>query len=93
MKALESCDGNLKKANAMQLCYDGKIIDEMDRYVFLAQMIADDTSTGERVVAVKSYSECKSVPSEVVFSTKVEVCRPYLNSNYSLNGKCYSFKQ
>ena len=41
----------------------------MDRnYVFLALMIADDSSTGERVIAVKSYSEGKSLTSEVVFN-------------------------
>ena len=68
MKALESCDDSLKKTNAMQLFYDGKIINKMDRYVFLAQMIADDSSTGEHVVSIKPYSEGKSVTSEVVFN-------------------------
>ena len=40
----------------------------MDSYVILAQMIADDSSTGEHVVAVKSYSEGESLTSEVVFN-------------------------
>ena len=84
MKALESCDDSLKKANAMQLCYDGKIINKMDRYVFLTQVIADHSSTGEHVVAVKSYSEGKFVTSEAVFNAMVEVYRPYFNSIYSI---------
>ena len=40
----------------------------MDRYVFLAQMVADHSSTGEHVVAVKSYPEGIFLTSEVVFN-------------------------
>ena len=39
MKALESCEANLDATNAMQLCYDGKWINDIDRYVFLSQIL------------------------------------------------------
>ena len=37
LKALRRCEADLNQADALQLYYDGKIINKIDRYVFIGQ--------------------------------------------------------
>ena len=37
LKALRRCEADLNKADALQLCYDSKIINKINRYVFIGQ--------------------------------------------------------
>ena len=39
LDALRRCEDDLRQASAIQLCYDGKILNHMDRYVFLGQIV------------------------------------------------------
>ena len=41
MKALTSSNIALNAASALQLCYDGRVVDKIDRYVFLGQFVGD----------------------------------------------------
>ena len=48
LKALQRCKADLNKADALQLCYDGKIINKIDRYVFLDNIMTPiNTSLSE----------------------------------------------
>ena len=48
LKALRRCKADLNKADALQLCYDGKIIHKIDRYVFIGQYYGLDQHFSER---------------------------------------------
>ena len=71
LEALERCDKKLNDAKAIQLCYDGKILNRMDRYIFLGQF-EDETSKLEKVIAVKTFPEGASVNSESIFNSITE---------------------
>ena len=84
MKALENCEADLSAATALQLSYDGKRINGLDRYVFLGQFLGADGKKCERVLAVKSFCDA-SVTSEVIFKAIVdETCTSHLNKVYSV---------
>ena len=42
LKALANSEANVRAANALQLSYDEKRINETDRYVFLGQFLGSD---------------------------------------------------
>ena len=69
MKALESCK-EIFLDSVIQLCYDGKWINDIDRYVFLSQFLQEDRQKCEKVLGVKSFCE-KSVSADVIFKTIV----------------------
>ena len=83
LKALANSEANLKAANALQLSYDGKRINEIDRYVFWGQFLRSDGNKCE-VLGVKSFCE-KSVTAEVICKAIVdETCTSYLGKIYSV---------
>ena len=57
MKALQQCESVLSASNSLQLCYDGKIIDKIDRYVFVGQFVDFNSTKMDEVKGVKSFSK------------------------------------
>ena len=85
LKALRRCKPDLYKADALQLCYDGKIINKIDRYVFIGQYYDPDQHFSERIMAVKSFPASVSVTAQTVFNAIVnEVCGPCINNVFSI---------
>ncbi|CAK8684380.1 unnamed protein product [Clavelina lepadiformis] len=85
MKALERCQLEIKSCSAMQLCYDGRVINSLDRYVFVGQLLDDQNKKCERIVGVKTFPKGTSVTGEILFSTIIdEVCGDTLNKVYSV---------
>ena len=66
LEALEKCQEELEQAKAIQLSYDGKIINKMDRYVLLGQYVAEKQKY-EKDVAVKTFEKGMSVNAESVY--------------------------
>ena len=54
------------------MCYDGKIINKLDRYVMLAQYVNEGKCRGVAVAAVKAFAKNVSVTSKVMFSATTE---------------------
>ena len=85
LKALRRCEADLNKADALQLCYDGKTINKIDRYVFIGQYYDPDQHFSERIIAVKSFPAGVSVTTQTVFNVSVnEVCGPCINNVFSI---------
>ena len=85
LKALRRCKADLNKADAPKLCYDGKIINKIDRYVFIGQYYDPDQHFFERIMAVKSFTAGASVTAQTVFNAIVnEVCGPCINNAFSI---------
>ena len=61
MKALTSSNIALNAASAVQLCYDGQVVDKIDRYVFLGQFVGDKLERCESIMLVKSFPNSISV--------------------------------
>ena len=78
----------LTSVNAWQLCYDGKIVDGMDRYVFIGQypnINAEKITKVTAPVSVTSFTKDISVTAEAVFKAVVEnIGRPLLDGVYSI---------
>ena len=72
MKALTSSNAVLTTASALQLCYDGRVIDKIDRYVFLGQFVDDKLEPCKSVMHVKSIPKTISVTAGVIFNTITE---------------------
>ena len=88
LKALRRCKAELNKADALQLCYDGKIINKIDRYVFIGQYYDHDQHFSERIMAVKSFPAGVSVIAQTVFNAIVnEVCGPMYKQCFFDNGR------
>ena len=68
MKALALNVDKLSAASALQLCYDGRVVNRIDRYVFLDQFIDDKLKRSDSVMHVKSFPKDKSVTAEAVFA-------------------------
>ena len=64
IKALASSEANLWAANALELSYDGKRINEIDWYVFFGQFLGSGGNKCEEVLGLKSFCE-KSVPADI----------------------------
>ena len=77
LKAFRRCEADLNKADALQLCYDGKIIYKIDRYSFIGQYYDPDQHFFEQIMAMKSFPTGVSVTAQTVFNAIVnEVCGP-----------------
>ena len=73
LTALEECEAALNIAKALQLCYDGRVVNKVDRYVFLGQGVgSDQTIKSEHVMGVKSFPKTSSVIGEAIFATIVD---------------------
>ena len=64
LKALQRCKADLNKADAQQICYDGKIINKIDRYVLIGQYYDPNQHFSERIMAVKSFPAGVSVTAQ-----------------------------
>ena len=85
MKALILSDTALATTSALQLCYDGRVIDKIDRYVFLGQFVSDKLERCESVMLVKSFPKPISVTAEVIFDTITEeISSKCLQNVYSI---------
>ena len=61
----------------LQLCYDGRVVNTSDRYVFLGQFLLADCKK-ESVIAVKSFPSGTSVTSEVFLTpSQLKLARSY----------------
>ena len=69
--------------DAWQLCYDGKITDGIDRYVFVGQCF--DQEKVSTPLQVKSFQKETSVTSAAVFNSIIEtIDKPLLSRVYSI---------
>ena len=55
MKAFEQAKVQLKAPQIMQLCYDGRVVNKSDRYIFLGQFMVEELKKTEALIAVKSF--------------------------------------
>ena len=84
MTALKNSEALLNGCDFLQLCYDGRVVNKSDRYVFLGQFLQADCKK-ESVTAVKSFPSGTSVTSEVLFNTiTTEACEKLLAKVYSV---------
>ena len=85
IEALSKCVEELRNVKAIQLCYNGKIINKLDLYVMLAQYVNKAKSKEVAVIAVKTFAKNVSVTAEVVFSAiKGNVNGTVLNKVFSI---------
>ena len=84
MKALQRSETLAASSNAIQLCYDGKIIDKINRYVFVAQFVNVGDAKTEQVVGVKSFGNDQSVTAEALFNAISDVCSGILQNAHSV---------
>ena len=85
IEALSKCVEELKNVKAIQLCYNGKIINKLDLYVMLAQYVNEARSKEIAVIAVKTFAKNVSVTAEDVFSAiKGNVNGTVLNKVFSI---------
>ena len=84
MKALQRSETLVASSNAIQLWYDGKIIDKIDRYVFVAQFVNVSDAKTEQVVGAKSFGKDQSVTAEALFNAISDVCSGILHNTYSV---------
>ena len=87
LEALKRCEEELRHTTAIQLCYDGKIVNKMGRwgrYVFLVKFFSEEKDCG-KVIAVKIFLKATSVTSESIFTVATEeVCESAVNKVYSI---------
>ena len=88
MEALKKCEKELGRVAAIQLCYDGKFINKMDRYILLGQYV-DKRKKCEKVIAVKTFEKGRSVTAESAITEHVD--QGILDSLFS-NVGYYGFK-
>ena len=72
MKALKKSEESLAATSALQLCYDGRTIENVDRYVFAFQFINAQLSPCDAVMLVRSIPKTVSVTAEVIVNTITE---------------------
>ena len=84
MKALTSSNAVLSTASALQLCYDGRVIDKIDRYVFLGHFVDDKLEPCESAMHVKFIPKTISVTAGVIFNTITEISNRCLQNMYSV---------
>ena len=83
LEALKKCEKELGRAAAIQLCYDGKIINKMNRYILLGQYV-DKEKKCDKVIAVKTFEKGRLVTAESIFTAITE------HVNQSILDKIYS---
>ena len=83
IESLKSAQLKHVAVDAWQLCYDGKIIDGIDRYVFIGQNF--DQEKVSTPLQVKSFQKETSITSAVVFNSIIEtIDKPLLSRVYSI---------
>ena len=84
--SLKECESKINKSEFLQLRYDGRKINGMDRCVFVIQFYCVDSSKKvDKVEGAKSHLSKTSVNSEAVFHTIIdEVCCGMLGKIYSV---------
>ena len=83
--ALSNSLKELRSANAIQLCYDGRfdIKNKVERYVLLGEF-NNGQLRSEQVIAVKSFISGTSVTSDVLFNAIIDNCGDLLQNVYSV---------
>ena len=61
MRDLKKSEESLAAASPLQLCYDGKIIEKIDRYVFVGQFVNAQLDPCDTVMLVRSIPKTVSV--------------------------------
>ena len=85
MTALKNSEALLNGCNFLQLCYNGRVVNKSDRYVFLGQFLQADCKKKSVIAAVKSFPSGTSVTSEVLFNTiTTDACQKLLAKVYSV---------
>ena len=64
IKALNKSEESLAAASALQLCYDGRIIEKIDRYVFVGQFVSAQLDPCDTVLLVRSTPKTVSVTAK-----------------------------
>ena len=83
IESLKSAQLKLVTVNAWQLCYDGKIIDGIDRHVFIGQCFDQEKVSSS--LHVKSFQKETSVTSAAVFNSIIKtIDKPLLSRVYSI---------
>ena len=83
IESLKSAQLKHVTVDAWQLCYDKKIIDGIDRYVFIGQCF--DQEKVSTPLQVKSFQKQTSVTSAAVFNSIIEPTdKPLLSQVYSI---------
>ena len=83
IESLKSAQLKHVTVDAWQLCYDGKIIDGIDRYVFIGQCF--DQEKVSTPLQVKSFQKETSVTSAAVFNSIIKTFdKPLLSRVYSI---------
>ena len=68
-KALTESNSLLNAVTAIQLCYDGRVVFNMDCYNFLSQFTDEYDQKHDSVMAVKSFRNYVSVKTALLFNT------------------------
>ena len=80
-KALQRrCKDDLKQVTAIQVCYDCKILNCLDYYVFLGQVVNERKQV--KLIAFRTSPEEVSVTAEKVFSLNTEWRGPFFNKTF-----------
>ena len=83
IESLKSAQLKHVSVDAWQLCYDEKIIDGIDRYVFIGQCF--DQEKVSISLQVKSFQKQTSVTSAAVFNSIIDIIdKPLLSRVYSI---------
>ena len=84
--SLETCRSQIDGADFLQLHFHGRIINQLDRYVFVVQFWCKDSQKEiEKVIGVKSVLPRIAVNSESVFHAIVdEACDGNVKKVYSV---------
>ena len=72
MKALKKSEESLVAASTLQLCYDGKIIEKIDRCLFARKFVNAQLDPCDTVMLMGSIPKTISVTANVSFNTITE---------------------
>ena len=85
LKALRRCEADLNKADALQLCYDSKIINKINRYVFIGQYYDPDQHSLSELWQWNRFLQVyQSLPKQFLNAIVNEVCGPCINNVFSM---------
>ena len=72
MRALKKSEESLAAASPLQLCYDGRIIENINRYVFVGQFVNAQLDPCDTVMLVGSIPKTVFVTANASFNTITE---------------------
>ena len=87
LTVLEKCEAALSSLKLYILSYGGRVVNKVDRHVFLGQGIGcDQTIKPERhAMDVKSFPKTSSITGEAIFATIIyQICGGYINKIVSV---------